>query len=186
MDPGVFFAVDLVTRVAREVAFAPPSADLPLPEASGLSCISKPVLAGVGVDTRSLMVGIVHGVLKELRVILSSSLIKEGLTRGLSVTNEIGSGIEHVGGVGSFLICSATGSAGPVCIMSIQAGCGVVSTLCAWLCSTSSSLTTSSTIVFTGTSLGAIASSAACLLSGEVYSGPAGTSSSLVGSEGPG
>ena len=96
VDPGVCFAVDLVTRAAREVASAPPSADLPLPEASGSSCVSGPMLAGVGVETGSLMVGIVLGVLKGLRVILSSSLIKEGRTRGLGVTNEIGSGVEPV------------------------------------------------------------------------------------------
>ena len=50
MDPGVCFAADLVTRAAREVASAPPSADLPLPEASGSSSVSGPVLAGIGID----------------------------------------------------------------------------------------------------------------------------------------
>ena len=112
--------------------------------------------------------------------------MKEGHTRGLGVRNEIGSRVEPVGGVGSSLIRFAMGSSGLVCIVSIQADCGVASTLCAWLRSPYSSLTTSSTIVFTGTSLGAIAGLAMCLLGGEVYSGPAGTSSSLVGSEGPG
>ena len=185
VDPGVYFVADLVTRATRDVASAPPSAELPLPEASGLSYVSGPVLAGVGIETGSPMVGIVPGVLRGFWVILSSSLMKEGLTRGLGVTNEIGSGVEPVGGVGSSLIRSAMGSSGPICIVSIQAGCGVASTLCAWLRSPSSSLTTSSTIVFTGTSLGAIVGSTACFLGGEVYSGLAGTSSSLVGLEGP-
>ena len=170
-----------MTRAAREVASAPPSADLLLPKASSSSCVFGLVLADVSVDTGSLMVGIVHGVLKGLRVILSSLLIKEGRTRGLGVVNEICSEVEPVGSVDSSLICSTTGSSDPVCIVSIRASCGVASTLYAWLYSTSSSLTTSSTIIFTGTALGAIAGSAACLLGGEVYSGPAGTSSSLVG-----
>ena len=89
VDLGVCFGVDLVTHAAREVASVPPSVDLPFPEASGSSCVSGPVLAGVGVETESLMVGIVPRVLKGLQVILSSSLIKEGRTRGLDVTNEI-------------------------------------------------------------------------------------------------
>ena len=157
VDPGVCFVADLVTRVARDVASAPPSANLLLPEASDLSCVSGPVLAGVGVDTGSVMVGIVPGVLKGLWVVLSSSLITEGHTRGLGVTNEIGLGVEPVGGMGSSLIRSTMGSSGPVYVMSIRAGCGVPSSLSAWLRSPSSSLTTSSTIVFTGTSLGAVA-----------------------------
>ena len=188
VGPGVCFAVDLVTHAARDevtVASAPPPVDLPLPEASGSSCVSGPVLSGVGVKIGSLMVGIVLGVLKGLRVILSSSLMKEGRTRSMGVMNVIGSGVEPIGGVGSSLIRSATSSSGPVCIVSIQADCRGASTLCTWLRSSSSSLTTSSTIVFTGTSLCATASSATCLLGGEVYFGPVGTSSSLVGSEGP-
>ena len=96
VDPGVCFVVDLVTHAVREVVFAPLSVDLPLPEASGSSCVSGPMLAGVGVETGSLMVEIVLGVLKGLQVILSSSLIKEGRTRGLGVTNEIGLGVEPV------------------------------------------------------------------------------------------
>ena len=147
VDPGVCFAADLMTHAARDVASAPPSADFLLPEASDSSCVSRAVLAGVGVETGSLMVGIVPEVLKGLWIILSSSLMKEGRTRGLGVTNVIGSGVELLGGVGSFLIRSATGSSNPVCIVSIRADCGVASTLCVWLCSTSSSLTTSFTIV---------------------------------------
>ena len=112
--------------------------------------------------------------------------MKERRTRGLGVTNVIGSGVESIGGMGSSLIRSAMDSSGPVCIVSIWAGCGVASTLYAWLRSPSSSLTISSTIVFTGTSLDAIVGSATCLLGGKVYSGLHGTSSSLVVSEGPG
>ena len=184
--PGVCFAADLVTCAAKEVASAPPSSDLLLPDASSSSCVSGPVLAGVGVDTGSRMVGIGLGVLKGLWVILSNWLRKEGRTRGLGVTTEMGSGVEPKGGIGSSLIRSATDSSGPICIVSIRAGCGVVSTLCAWLCSTSSSVTTSAMIMFTGTSLGAGAVSAACLLGEAGCSGPVDTSSSLVGSEGPG
>ena len=68
---GVCFVADLVTRAARDevsVAFAPPSVDLPLFEASGSSRVSGPVLSGVGVKTGSLTVGIVPRVLKELRL----------------------------------------------------------------------------------------------------------------------
>ena len=119
VDPGVCSATDLVTRVVRDVASAPPSANLPLPEASGSSCVSGPVLVGVSIDTGSLMVGIVLGILKGLWVILSNLLIKEGRTRGLDVIKERGSGVEPVGGMGSSLICSATGSSGLVCIVSI-------------------------------------------------------------------
>ena len=78
----------------RDVASTPPSTDLPLPEASDSSCVSGSVLASVGVETGSLMVGIVLGVLKGLWIILSNSLMKEGRTRGLGVTNEICSGVE--------------------------------------------------------------------------------------------
>ena len=66
VDLGVCFAADLVTGAARDVASAPSSADLLLLEASGSSCVSGPVLADVGVETRSLMVGIVPRVLKGL------------------------------------------------------------------------------------------------------------------------
>ena len=132
VDPGVCFATDLVIRAARDVASAPPSADLWLFEASSSSCVSGPMLTGVGVETGSLMVRIVPGVLKGLWVILSSSLMREGCTRSLGVTNEISSRVERVGGMGNSLIRSAKGSSGPVYIVSIRAGCGVASTLCAW------------------------------------------------------
>ena len=74
------FAADLVTCAAREVASAPLSANLLLPEASGSSCVSGPVLSGVGVDTGSQMVKIVPRVLKGLRVIFSTSLMNKGCT----------------------------------------------------------------------------------------------------------
>ena len=101
------------------------------------------------------------------------------------MTTEMGLGVGPEGSVGSSLIRSATGSSGPVYIVSIRAGWGVVSTPYAWLCSTSSSLTTSAIIVLTGTSLGPVAGFAACFLGGKVCSGLASTSSFLVGSEGP-
>ena len=47
-----------MTLVAREVASAPPSADLLLPDASGSSYVFGPVLAGVGDDTGSQRIGI--------------------------------------------------------------------------------------------------------------------------------
>ena len=99
-----------------------------LPDASGSSCVSVPVLTGVGVDTGSRKVGIGLGVLKRLWVIFSSSLRKEGRTRGLGVATEMGSGIGPEGGVGSSLIRSVAGSSGHVYTVSIRAGCGVVST----------------------------------------------------------
>ena len=129
---GDCFAADLVICAARDevsVTSAPPLVDLPLPEASGMSRVSGPVLLGVGVKTGSLTVGTIPRVLEGLRVILSSSLMKEGRSRDLGVTNVIGSGVEPAYGVGSSLIRSATGSSGPVCIVSIWAGCGDVSTL---------------------------------------------------------
>ena len=174
-----------MTRAARNVASAPPSADLPLPDASGSSCVSGPVLAEVGDDTGSCRIGIGPRVLKGLWIILSSWLRKEGHTRGLGVTTEMGSGVGTEDGVGSSRICSATGSSGLVCIVSIRAGCRVVFTPYAWLCSISSSLTTSATIVLISTSLGPVAGSTVCFLGGEVCSSFASTSSSLVGLEGP-
>ena len=124
----VCFATDLVTRATRDVASAFPSADLPLPDASNSSYVSRPVLVGVGDDTGSRRVGIGPGILKGLLIILSSWLRKEGRTRGLGVTTEMGSGVGPEGGIGSSLIRSASGSSGPVYIVSIQGGCGVVST----------------------------------------------------------
>ena len=92
---------DRVTRATREVASAPFSADLTLPDASGLSCVSVPVLTRVGVDTRSRKAGIGPGVLKGLWAIFSNWLRKEGRTRGLGVAIEMGSGVGPEGGVGN-------------------------------------------------------------------------------------
>ena len=61
-----------MTRAARDVASIPPSTDLPLPDTSGSSCVSGPVLGGVGDDTGSQRIGIGPGILKGLLVILSS------------------------------------------------------------------------------------------------------------------
>ena len=98
----------------------------------------------------------------------------------------MGSGVGPEGGVGNSLIRSAVGSSGPVCTVSIQAGCGVVSTPYACLSSSSSSLTTSVITVLTCTFPGAGDVLAMCVL-GEVGSfGPVGTSSSRVGLDGPG
>ena len=160
------------------VTSAPPLVDLLLPGASGSSHVTRLVLLGVGVKTESLMVRTVPGVLKGLQIILSSSLMKEGQTRGLGMTNVISLGVEPVGGMGSSLICSTVGSSGHVYIVSIRAGCRGVSTLCTWLRSSSSSLITSSTMVLTSTSLCVATGSATYLLGGEVYFGLVGTSSS--------
>ena len=126
VGPGVCFAADLVTRAMRDevsVAFAPPSVDLPLPEASGSSHVSAPVLSDVGVKAGSLTVGTFPEVLKGLWVIFSSSLMKEGQTKGLGVTNMIGSGVEPVGDMDNSLIRSAAGSSYPVCIVSVLRRC---------------------------------------------------------------
>ena len=126
-----------------------------LPDASGSSYVSVPVLTGVGVDTGSRKVGIGSGVLKGLWVIFSKWLRKEGRTRGLGMATEMASGVGPEGGVGNSLIRSAAGSSGPVCTVSIRAGCAGVFAPNACLSSFSSSLTTCSTMVFTKNSLGA-------------------------------
>ena len=87
-----------------------------------------PVLTEVGVDTESWKVGIDQRVLKGLWIIFSSWLRNEGRTRGLGVATEMGSSVGPVDGVGNSLIRSAAGSSGPVCTVSIRAGCEVVST----------------------------------------------------------
>ena len=78
-------ATDRVTRVAREVASTPFSADLMQPDASGSPCVHVSVLTGVGVDTESRKVGLGPGVLKGLWFIFSNWLKKEGRTKGLGV-----------------------------------------------------------------------------------------------------
>ena len=110
---------DRVTRGAREVAFAPFSTDVTLPDASGSPCVFVPVLTGVKVDTGSRKAGIGPGVLKRLWVIFSNWLRKEGRSRGLGVATAMGSGVGREGSVGNSRIRSVAGSSGPVCTMSI-------------------------------------------------------------------
>ena len=55
-----------MTRAAKDVASAPPSTDLLLPDAFGLSCVFGLVLAEVGDDTGSRRVRIGPGVLNLL------------------------------------------------------------------------------------------------------------------------
>ena len=146
---------DQVTRATKEVATAPFSTDLMLPDASDSSCVSVPVHMGVGVDTGSWKAGIGPGVLKGLWAIFSNWLRQEGRTRGLGVVTEMGSGVGLEGGVGNSFIHSAAGSSGSVCTVSIRADGAVGSAPNACLSSSSSSLTTCSITVFTETSLGA-------------------------------
>ena len=133
MDPPrVCLAVDLVTYTALEeasVTLAPSLLILPLPEGSGSSLVSGPVLSGVGIRIGSLPLETVPSVLKGLLdwygvVILSSLLMKVGrcVCRSLGMKNVIDSGVEPSGGVGSSRIRSAVGSSGLVCTMSIRAG----------------------------------------------------------------
>ena len=145
-----------------------------------------PVFTGVGVDIGSRKVGIGPGVLKGLWVIFSSWLRKERRTRGLGVATEMGSGVGLEGAVGNSLIRSGASSSDPVCTVSIHAGCGVVSTPNACLSSSSSSFTTSSTMVLTGTSLGAGVVPTVRVVGEVGSSGPVGASSSRAGSDGPG
>ena len=140
---------------------------------------------GVGVDTGSRKARIGPGVLKGLWVIFSSWLRKEGHTRGLGVATKMGSGVGPEGGVNNSLIRFATGSSGPVCTVSIRAGCAGVSAPNVWFSSSSSSLTTSSTMVLTDTSLGVRDVSTVRVLGEVGCFGPVGTSSSQVGSDGP-
>ena len=156
-----------------------------LPDASGLSCVSVPVLTRVGVDTRSRKAGIGPGVLKGLWVIFSNWLRKDGRTRGLGVATKMGSGVGPKGSVGNSLIHSAAGSSGPVCTVSIRAGCAVVSAPKACLSTSPSSLTTSSTMVLTATSVGAGDVRAVRVLDEGRSSSSAGTSSSQVDAEVP-
>ena len=98
----------------------------------------------------------------------------------------MGSGVGPQGGVGSSLIRSVVGSSGHVCIMSIRASGTGVLVVNARLSSSSSSLTTSSTTVFTYTSLGGGEVSAVRVLGEWGGSSLAGASSSCIGSEAPG
>ena len=149
-----------------------------LPDASALSCVSVPVLTGVGVDTGSLKARIGPGVLKGVCTILSNWLRKEGRTRGLRVATVMGSDVEPEGSVGNSHIRSAAGSSGLVCTVSIRAGRVGVLASNAYLSSSSSSLTTSSTTVLTSTSLGVGDVPSVCVLGELGGSGLADTSSS--------
>ena len=123
----------------REVASAPLSADLTLPDASDLPCVSVPVLTGVGVDPGSRMAEIGPGVLKGVWVIFSNWLKKEGRTKGLGMATVMDSGVGPEGGVGNSRIRSAAGSSSSVCTVSIRAGGAGVLASKAYLSSSSSS-----------------------------------------------
>ena len=102
------------------------------------------------------------------------------------MVTEMGSGVGSEGDMDNSFIRSAVGSSGPVCTISIRVGGAGVLVSNACLSSSSSSLTTSSTTVLTSTSLCVGAVPALCILGEQGSSGPAGTSSSRVGSDGPG
>ena len=97
----------------------PLSADLMLPETSGVSWVSVPTLAGVGEDTRSWKIGPYLGVLNGVFTTVSSCLRKEGRTKETGVDKEMGSGVGPEGGVGNSRIRFAICSSGPVCTTSI-------------------------------------------------------------------
>ena len=106
---------DRVTRGAREVVSVSLSADLMLPETSGVSCVSVPALAGVGEDAGSRKLGPCPGVLKGVFMMVSICLRKEGRTKDTGVAKEMDLGVGPEGGVGNSRIRSAIGSSGPVC-----------------------------------------------------------------------
>ena len=164
----------------------PLSADLMLPETSGVSCVSVPTLAGVGEDTGSWKLGPCPRVLKGVFMMVSSCLRKEGRTQGPGVAKEMGSGVGPEGGVGNFRIRSAIGSSGPVCTTSIRAdGVGVRTSRDA-PSSSSSSLITSPTTDSTNTSLIGVESPARRVLGECGGSDLAGAISSCLGSGDPG
>ena len=176
---------DRVTRGAREVVSVPLSADLMLPETSGVSCISVPTLAGVGEDTGSRKLGPCPGVLKGVLMMVSICLRKEGRTKDTGVAKEMDSGVGPKGGVGNSRIRSAIGSSDPVCTMSIRAGRVGVKTSRDAPSSSSSSLITSPTLDSTNTSLVGAESPARRVLGECGGSGLARATSSRLGSEGP-
>ena len=179
-------AADQVTLGAREVVSVPLFADFTLPETSRLPCVSVPMLTAVGDDAGSRNMGPGPGILKGVFMIVSSCLRKEGRTKEVGVAKEMGSGMRPEGGVGNSFIRSAIGSSGPLCMVSIRAGgTGVMMSNVA-LASSSNSLTTSPTNVSTSTSLTGLEDPAMRILGECGNSGPAGASSSRVGSEGPG
>ena len=98
----------------------------------------------------------------------------------------MGLGVGLEGGVCNSCIRSATSSSGHVCTVSIRAGgVGVLSSN-ARLSSSARSLTTSPTTVLTNTSLDAGEVAAGRVLGEQGSFGSAGSSSSRVGSDGPG
>ena len=86
-------ATDRVIRGASEVVSVPLSADLMLPETSGVSCVSVPTLAGVGEDTGSRKIGPCPGGLKGVFTTVSSCWRKEERTKETGVDKEMGSGV---------------------------------------------------------------------------------------------
>ena len=164
----------------------PLSTDLMLPETSGVSWVSVPTLAGVGEDIGSWKIGPCPGVLKGVFTTVSSCLRKEGHTKETGVDKEMGSGVGPEGGVGNSRIRSAICSSGPVCTTSIRAGGVGVRMSRDILSSSSSSLITSPMTDSTNTSLVGVDSSARSVVGECGGSGLVGTTSSCLGSEGPG
>ena len=118
--PGVCLVADRVTLGAREVVSVPLSADLMLPETSGVSCVSVPTLTGVGKDIGSRKLGPCSGTLKGVFTMVSNCLRKEVRTKDTRVAKEMGSRVGPGGGVGNSLIRFAICSSGPVCTASIR------------------------------------------------------------------
>ena len=176
---------DQVTRGASKVVSVPLSADLMLPETSGVSCVFVPTLAGVGEDIGSRKLGPCLGVLKGVFTTVSSCFRKEERTKDTGVAKEMGLGVRPEGGVGNSRIRSAICSSGNVCTTSIRAGGVGIRTSRDNPSSSSSSLITSPTPDSTNTSLVGMESSAKRALGECGGSGLAGATSCL-GSGGPG
>ena len=157
-----------------------------LPETSGVSCVSVPILAGVGEDAESQKLGTCPGVLKGVFMMVSICLRKEGRTKDMGVAKEMDSGVGPEGGVGNSRIRFAIGSSGSVCTTSIQAGRVGVRTSRNAPSSSSSSLITSPTLDSTNISLVGAESPARRVLGECGGSGLAGATSSRLGLEGPG
>ena len=178
-------AGDRVICGVREVVSVRLSADLTLPETSGVPCVSVPTLTGVGEDTGSRKLGPCPGVLKGVSTMVSSCLRKEGRTKAPGVTKEMDSGVGPGGGVGNSLIRSAICSSGPVCTTSIRAGGVGVRMSRDALSSSSNSLTTLPTMDSTNTSFTGAVVPTLCVLGEGGGSGLAGASSSWIGSKDP-
>ena len=179
-------AADRVIRGVREVVSLPLSADLTLPETSGVPCVSVPTLTGVGEDTGSRKLGPCPRVLKGVFMMVSSCLRKDGRTKDPGVAKEMDSGVEPGGGVGNSLIRSAICSSSPIYTTSIRAGAVGVKMLRDALFSSSNSLTTSPTMDSTNTSLTGAEVPAVCVLGECGGFSLAVASSSWIGLEGPG